>query len=225
MATRETDEIDVDELLSTPEETGDYDCTVPEEYAGTPEEDDDILRAPRPAQPIPARCSREFRAVRRSGARDLSQIGLVVIHCTQSNSARSSAQWFANPAAQGSAHIVVDDFECYRTLEDDDIPWGAKGANTRGFHIEIAGWAQWNRQRWLNHERGLRRAAFKGAFHADKFRIPIRLLTVAQLRSGQRGFATHHLCCQAFTGTHTDPGSHFPIEQFLNWTRDYAREL
>ena len=225
MATRETDEIDVDELLSTPEETGDFDCTVPEEYAGSPEEDEDVLAAPRPAQPIKARCSREFKALRESGTRNVSQIGLVIIHCTQSNSARSSAQWFANPRSQGSAHIVADDFECYRTLEDEEIPWGAKGANTRGFHIEIAGWAQWNRQKWLNHAQALRRAAYKGAFHAVKFGIPIRLLTVAQLRSGQRGFATHHQCSQAFGGTHFDPGQTFPADQFLDWTKEYAREL
>ena len=69
--------------------------------------------------------------MRQSGRRDLSQIGLIVIHCTQSNSARSSAQWFENTRAQGSAHLVVDDVECYRTLDNEVIPWGAKGANTR----------------------------------------------------------------------------------------------
>lgn len=125
MATRETDEIDVDELLTRPEKTGEFDCAVPEEYAQKLDEAEDVLAAPRPPQPIEARCSRAFKAVHSSGNRDVSQIGLVVIHCTQSNSARSSAQWFANPASKGSAHVVTDDLECYRTLENDERLTGA----------------------------------------------------------------------------------------------------
>lgn len=222
MATREHDKIDLDALLSAPEETGDYDCTVPEEFAGTP---DEVRDAPRAAQPVEARCSREYKALRMSGNRELSKIGLVVIHCTQSDSARGSARWFADPRAKGSAHIVADDVECYRTLEDDEVPWGAKGANTRGFHIEITGWKRWSTQDWLSHSQGLRRAAYKAAFHAVKFGVPIRLLTVDQLRRGDRGFATHHQCTQAFGGDHTDPGAQFPMDEFLDWTKEYAREL
>jgi hypothetical protein len=222
MATRETDMIDVEELLSAPEEAGDYDCAVPEDYAGAPE---DVLEAPRPAQPIAARCSGEFQAVRASGRRDVSQIGLIVIHCTESDSARGSARWFTDQRAKGSAHIVADDIECYRTLQDAEIPWGAKGANTRGFHIEITGWARWSRQNWLAHSQGLRRAAYKAAVHAAKFNVPMRPLNVEQLRGGHRGFVTHHQCTQAFGGSHTDPGQRFPMEKFLEWTKEYAREL
>lgn len=220
MATREEADVDLEALLASPEEAGDYDCTVPDEFAGDLEGD---LEGP--TQPIEAACSRRYTAVRHSGKRSRSQIGLIVIHCTQSNSARSSAQWFENSRAQGSAHLVLDDNECYRTLDDDQIPWGAKGANTRGFHIELTGWAEWSRNDWMKHSQALRRAAYKAALHAKKYDIPIRWLTVAQLRAGQKGFATHAMCTQAFGGNHTDPGKQCPTEELVTWAKEYAEKL
>lgn len=211
---------DLEALLSSPEETGDYDCTVPEEFKG-----ESGLDLEMPAQPFNAACSREYTAVRQSGTRSLSQVGLIVIHCTQSNSARSSAQWFQNPAAQGSAHLVLDELECFRTLDNTVIPWGAKGANTRGIHIEIAGWAEWGRDDWMEHSDALRRAAYKAAVHAVKLGIPIRLLTVEQLKDGEKGFATHALCTKSFGGSHTDPGKHCPTEELMAWATEYAEQL
>lgn len=220
MSTSEETEADLEALLSSPEETGDYDCAVPAEFAGEPTDD-----LERPAQPLDADCSQQYAAVRRSGTRSLSRIGLIVIHCTQSHSARSSAQWFENTRAQGSAHLVLDEFECFRTLDSSVIPWGAKGANTRGFHIEIAGWAEWSRQDWMKHSQALRRAAYKAGVHAVKFGIPIRLLTADQLKAGKRGIVTHALCTKAFGGSHSDPGRNCPTEQIMAWTKEYAEEL
>ena len=221
MSTREdTATEDLEGLLSSPAEAGDYDCTVPEEFVGEPTEDMEA-----PAQPIEAACSRRYTAVRQSGKRSLSQIGLIVIHCTESNNARSSAQWFENTRAQGSAHLVLDDIECFRTLDNDVIPWGAKGANTRGFHIEIAGFARWNTNEWMRHSGALRRAASKAALHAKKFDIPIRWLSPAQARAGQKGFVTHVICSEAFGGDHHDPGRNFPKDQLLAWTKEYAEKL
>ena len=211
---------ELEALLASPEETGVYDCTVPPEFAGDGEE------APEgPPQPLDSACSRDYTAVRQSGRRELSQIDLIVIHCTQSNSARSSAQWFENTRAQGSAHLVVDDVECYRTLDNEIIPWGAKGANTRGFHIEIAGFAEWSHGEWMKHREALRRAAYKAAVHAKKFDIPIRWLTPAQLKAGQKGFVTHAMCTTAFGGTHTDPGRQCPTDQLLEWANEFAEQL
>src|SRR5262245_22166541 len=112
---------DLEAMLASPEEAGDYDCAVPPAVEGDAEQAPDG-----PPQPYDSACSRQYTAVRQSRRRDLSQIGLIVIHCTQSNSARSSAQWFENTRAQGSAHLVLDEIECYRTLDNEVIPWGAK---------------------------------------------------------------------------------------------------
>jgi N-acetylmuramoyl-L-alanine amidase len=214
-----TRDLDLEALMESPAETGDFECAVPEEYADEPPETRAV------PQPLDAVCSRRFDAIRNSGTRSLAQVGLIIIHCTQSNSARSSADWFTNPNTQGSAHLVLDDDECYRTLLDSAIPWGAPGANTRGFHLEIAGFAEWSRDEWMRHRHGLRRAAHKAAVHAVKFGVPIRLLTPAQLRNGSEGFATHARCTAAFGGSHTDPGPNYPIDRFMAWTREFAEEI
>jgi hypothetical protein len=214
----EEEELDVEALLASPEESGYYDCSVPEEFAVEPP-----TRAP--AQPIAATCSREFDAIRRSGTRPASAIRLIVIHCTQSDAARGSARWFTDPRAEGSAHLVVDDRECYRTLDDTVIPWAAPGANTIGWHLELTGWKRWSREEWLNHKQTLRRGAFKAAFHAKKFGIPIKLLSAADVRLGRKGFVTHALCTEVFGGDHTDPGHNCPLDQFMRWTREFADSL
>jgi N-acetylmuramoyl-L-alanine amidase len=185
--------------------------------------------APR-AEPMPiqAACKRDFKAVRSSGTRSLSQIRLIVIHSTESNSASSSAAWFANPQSQGSAHILVDDNECYRTLDNEIIPWGAPGANTNGFHIEHAGWAvKWDRDDWMRHEQTLRRGAFKAALHARKFGIPLRLLNANDLRNGKAGFVTHATVSDFHptAGNHRDPGSNFPLELYMQLVQQAAVDV
>ena len=208
---------DPDALLASPAEQQLSDHDLP------PEEREAPTRAVR--MPIEAACKRDFKAVRSSGTRSLSQIRLIVIHSTESNSAASSAAWFANPQSKGSAHILVDDNECYRTLDNEVIPWGAPGANTNGFHIEHAGWAvKWDRAEWMRHEQTLRRGAFKGALHAKKFGIPIRLLNANDLRNGKAGFVTHATVSEFNPkgGNHTDPGSNFPLDVYMQFVKEAA---
>jgi hypothetical protein len=220
-AVTEVEELDIDALLDSPAENGYYDCAVPEEFAPEGEE------APRPEQPIKSACSREFTAIRNSGSRSTSNLRWIVIHSTEGSSARSSAQYFTTPAAQGSAQLVVDDIECYRTLHDDVIPWGAPGANTLGWHLELSGHADWSRGKWLDHKKTLRRGAYKAARHAKQFGIPVRLLSSSDIRQGQRGFVTHALCTQAFNtaGGHTDPGGNFPRDEFMRMVKEFRDEM
>ena len=217
------EEIDLEALLEAPEEQTESDCTVREDFQDDPEAETGA--PPRPAQPLAAPCLREFDADKRSGTRPLSAIRWIVLHCTQSNSARSSAQWFANPDSAGSAHILVDDRECYRTLGNEVIPWGAPGANKMGWHVEHAGFAEWTRQKWLSHEETVRRGAFKCAQHAVKFGIPVDLLSDDELRRGRKGFITHAQCTRVFGGSHTDPGTNFPFDRFLQLAQNFAAEF
>ena len=159
--------------------------------------------------------------------RSLSVIRWLVIHSTEGSSARSSARWFTNPAAQGSAHLIVDDRECYRTLADEVIPWGAPGANKLGWHLELSGRANFTQQQWLARRETLRRGAFKAAFHAKRFGIPIKLLNAADIRAGRKGFITHALCTKAFEtpGGHTDPGANCPLGEFIELAKAFHAEL
>jgi N-acetylmuramoyl-L-alanine amidase len=195
-----------------------------------PQEDEHALaqHAAAAAHAVSAPCKRDFTAIHTSGTRSLAQIRLIVIHSSEGDTARGGASWFTDARSGGSAHLVVDDHECYRTLANEVVPWGAPGANTNGFHIEHAGWAhKWDRATWLAHEQTLRRGAFKAALHANRFGIPIRWLSVDDLRHGRSGFVTHATVTE-FHPTpehHTDPGDNFPHDHYLELVKEFAAEL
>src|SRR4029453_1456329 len=70
-----------------------------------------------PVTPLARPCSREFyKAAHSSGTRRLSEIIWIVLHDEEAATARSAAAWFQNPRSGGSAHLCVDDNECYRCL-------------------------------------------------------------------------------------------------------------
>jgi len=181
--------------------------------------------ARRPIQPIAAQCSRRFHAVHSSGRRDPRTIRWIVMHDEENASAAAAAAWFANPHSRGSAHLCVDDRECYRTLGNAQIPWGAPGANRFGFHIEQAGFARWSSAIWKSHLLTLRRGAYKAALHCHAFGIPPQFVSARGLRLGVKGITTHAECTKAFGGDHTDPGLFWPRRLFMSYVRRYYGEL
>lgn len=186
-----------------------------------------VLTGVRVAKPITASCNTEFHAFHKSGRRPLSVIDLIVMHATQGGTSRSVGSYFSTPSSGGSAQLVVDDYDCYRCLNDDEIPWGAPGANYNGFHIEQCGWSKWLTAVWSKtHRRTLMRAAYKAAYHAKKYGIKVRFLTAANLKSGMRnGVTTHAECTKAFGGNHTDPGTGWPRVLFMAFVRGYYVSL
>jgi len=178
------------------------------------------------SQPVAATCDTTYEAKRTSGTRPLSAITLIVMHSTEGSTARGAASWFANPKSKGSAHLCVDDNICFRTLKDTQIPWGAKGTNYSGFHIEQAGYAKWTSYIWSKtHRNTLNRAAFKTALHCKRYGIPVRWVAAGGLRLGVSGITSHNECSKAFGGTHWDPGSGWPRVLFLTLVRGYLLKI
>jgi hypothetical protein len=128
--------------------------------------------------------------------------------------------------AKASTHLVVDEKECFRMLDNKDIPWGATGANTSGFHIEHVGFASWSREEWLKHDVTLRRGAYKAAIHMNSWGIPARWVGPIGLRLGRKGLTTHADVSKAFPGSgHYDPGANFPKDVYLKYVKEYIAEL
>lgn len=176
--------------------------------------------------PIPQNCSKEFNALKQSGTRPLDQIWWIVMHDTEGSTAKAAATWFENPRAQGSAHVVVDDNICYQTLREDQIPWGAPGANYHGWHIEQAGFATWSNILWSStHRNTMRRAAYRAAVRCHKFGIPARFVKADGLRLGVKGITTHAECTKAFGGNHTDPGAGYPMAVFVSMVKYYMKGM
>lgn len=179
------------------------------------------------SDPIKAPCRKDhFPASKSSGNRPLNAIRWVVLHSTEGGSADSVARYFQSSHAGGSTHLVVDDEECQRCLPNSAIPWGAAGANTHGFHIEQCGFAKWSAVLWKSHLKTLQRAAYKTAFHCDKFNIPLVFVKAADLKANKPGITTHHECSKAFGGSgHWDPGFGWPRSLFMFLVRKYSKEL
>lgn len=188
-------------------------------------------------QPIKADCKLDyFPAYHNSGLRPISAVWWVVIHDEEAPNAKGSAAYFQSPDSGGSAHLCVDDAECYRCLPNTAIPWGAAsafGANTHGFHVEIAGFASWTAAQWETHLSELKRAAYKTAYHCKLFKIPRQFVTAAQLPA-KHGITTHAEVSaasrrldpgNAHRYTHSDPGVGFPRAHFMQLVKSYYAEL
>lgn len=172
-------------------------------------------------------CKRLYDAYHNSGYRTVDQIKWIVLHSTEGGTAASIARYFSEPGSGGSAHLVVDDKECYRLGPNTMIMWGAPGANEQGFHIEQCGYAAWDTAEWFAHRNTLDRAAYKAAYHAKMFNIPLKFRTAWWLRLGFKGITTHAEVTKAFRtpGGHTDPGAGWPREYFMNKVKEFYAEL
>ena len=217
MSTEDDEGVDLEALLASPEETGDYDCTVPPEFAGDAEE------APEgPPQPYDSACSRRYTAVRQSGRRDLSQVGLIVIHCTQSNSARSSRAVVREHARAGLGAPRPRRRGVLPHARQRGHPVGREGRE----HARVP-----HRDRRLRRveprrvdeaPRRARRAAYKAAVHAKKFGIPIRWLTPAQLKAGQKA-SSRTPCARRRSAARTATPGRCPTDHLLEWANEFAR--
>lgn len=187
-------------------------------------------------------CSGEFNAAHHSGPRPVSDIRYLVVHCTQQAvedpakplSARGVAKYFAGEDSGGSTQLVVSDLDCYRTLPDWLVPWGAPPLNETGVHVEICGRAEWSKARWLLHALAIRRAAYKSALRCHKYDVPLVLIRdPAVLREkgthpkkGGGGVTDHATVARAFhESDHTDPGPNFPWGLYMALLRRYVGQL
>lgn len=176
-------------------------------------------------QDLKAACKRTFTAAHHSGPRGNAKVKWVVLHTTEGDTAAGAAAWFANPKSAGSAHLVVDDDTCYRTLPNRMIPWAAPGANTNGIHIEMAGHARWTANEWRARVWTVKRAAYKTAAHCHEYGVPLRWVGKWGLRAGRKGVTTHKDCSDAFGGDHWDPGAGFPKTLFMGYARTYLNQM
>ena len=149
-----------------------------------------------------------------------------------STRAENTAGYFANPGDGRvvSAHYCADSnsvVQCVR-LADTAFTVGNTQGNRRGINWEFSGFAAQSGAQWGDafSMAMLRTAAPYWALDAARFGIPIRRVTVAELRAGTPGLSTHNDFRLAFGGTtHTDPGANFPWPAFIDMIGGAAMAL
>lgn len=150
----------------------------------------------------------------------------IVLHSTVSatvnGGARSIARYFQNPSYESSAHYVVDPGEVIQCVYDHTIAWH-DGTNSNSIGVEMCdnptgGIARW---RGAEHKALLRTTAGLVRQLCLAYDIPMRHLTPAQIRAGQKGICSHADMRDAFPGStsHWDPGE-FPWGEFLALVTD-----
>ena len=153
---------------------------------------------------------------------------LIVIHTMEApegpQTAENVARYFLG--AKASAHWCIDNNSRVRSVKDADTAWTAPGANNDGLQIELAGYARQSAKDWADafSRAELEIAALSAAEWVNKYKIPVRKLSAAQVLNGSYGFCGHVDVTNAYRkSTHTDPGTNFPWDYFLDRVDAYAR--
>lgn len=165
---------------------------------------------------------------------------VVVIHemvaPERSDMAESLGNYFRDPrnpdgsARYASTHFGVDNDSAVRYAEFYYKVYGTDNyGNTNGWHIEQAGMGAQSPEEWFDpYSKKMmdEQTAKLTAALCIVDDIPIRHLTVDELRRGERGIATHYEMCQAFMQGqqrywHYDP-KNFPMGYFIDQVKRHA---
>lgn len=149
----------------------------------------------------------------------------IVLHATcgseRPRAARNVARMFAdrNLRPRRSAHLVIDSVDTYECVLPGARAWhcGHTG-NLRTYGIEICGLATQSMTEWgdMFSMAALSEAAAQVRRIAELFKIPLDLISAAELRALRRGITSHYSVGVAWRETdHTDPGLGFPWRDFM----------
>jgi hypothetical protein len=144
------------------------------------------------------------------GNRGVGDIDTIIIHTTQSSTARSTIEWFQNncqhgpeknPSCKGvSAHYLIDqDGKVYQMVKEKDYAQHAGKMNTRSIGIEHVGWV--NQPGWATDAMYQASAALV-SYLADKYNIP-----------KDRSHIIGHN--EVLGTTHSDPGPYWDWNYFM----------
>lgn len=155
---------------------------------------------------------------------------LLVIHVAQcaevQTAAESLADWDAGEQApRASWHFAVDDDSITQSVLCEDTAWHAGPVNPWSIGIEHAGSAYQTAEQWRDEYSDylLARSASLVAYLCEVYAIEPRHVGVSELAAWHAGYGPlpcgivgHDDVTKAISGTHTDPGPHFPWSEYLH---------
>lgn len=172
------------------------------------------------------------------GARNFTKgrdgtVDVLVIHAMEAaerpDTAEAVARWFAGAdAPQASAHYLVDANSIVQGVRDSDVAWHAPGANHNGLGFEHAGYSAQRSREWNDrYSRAmLGRSARLVAAKCRQYGIPASWLFPADLLGARRGITSHWNVTRAFRRSdHTDPGTSFPVDDYILLVRRVLRSM
>lgn len=172
--------------------------------------------------------NRFVQAPSHGGSFRSGQPTLIVIHSLEAPARKGLAWDLANgwlQTAPVSPHSITDPVETVDCVRPGTIGWHCGNGNQKGVGLEVTGYAGWSKAQWLEPTAfaAVRLDAKRGAEYAKQFGIPLRWLSLNQIRNGEKGFCTHADISATLGGTnHWDPGPNFPYETFMKMVQQWA---
>jgi hypothetical protein len=152
---------------------------------------------------------------------------LIVIHSLEAPSRRGlawdlSGGWLKTAGV--SPHAMTDPGETVETCPENVVGWHCGNGNQYGIGLEVVGYAAYTLDQWTTGDQwaALRLDAKRCAEAATRHNIPLRWLSLNQIRNGERGVCTHADITLTRGGTtHTDPGRGFPFDAFMRTAQQW----
>jgi hypothetical protein len=150
-----------------------------------------------------------------------------VFHTTQgAERIRDLGAWFQNPAAKCSSHHGADAYErglfgAY--VYENHAAWTQGNANGYCLSIELCGYAEWSRSKWLNEKPVLvDNAAEWLAYVVAKYSLPWTLLSDSQAQNASARGICQHVNLGSWGSGHWDCGDGFPIDVVLDKAKHWG---
>ncbi|MGH3915958.1 MAG: peptidoglycan recognition protein family protein [Pseudonocardiaceae bacterium] len=148
------------------------------------------------------------------------RVRLVVLHTSEgARDVASLAAYLNRPGVQASYHGAVDDQRYEAYVNYSNAAWHLRNGNQESDGLCLCAFVRWSRDEWLRHSRMLELAAAWIAERCLARRVPIRLLSAAEVGDAIRNDAHPGGVCDHYRytvgtgdGTHTDVGRNFPFD-------------
>ena len=165
-------------------------------------------------------------------------VRVIVMHSMEQlekgDTAENVSRFFQNPkdkkgnTVKVSAHLCVDSDSIVQCVMDNNVAFSAPGVNKDGIHIEQAGFARQTKAEWLDPFGilMLNLSANAAAQYCLKYNIPVKHLSNAELKAGEKGIVGHVQATAVFkpNNGHTDPGTGFPWDHFIERVQHHFDE-
>lgn len=134
--------------------------------------------------------------------------------------------YWQNPANKTSVHGIADPADFTYGVPDSLQAWHVGGSgNQTALGVEHAGRAAFSAADWTTPAavKMLNNSAREVAKLATKHGIPLRWLSIAQVKANEKGITTHNdMRLAGRDSTHTDPGPNFPYKLYMQLLQQWT---
>jgi N-acetyl-anhydromuramyl-L-alanine amidase AmpD len=156
--------------------------------------------------------------------RNGASIDRIYLHTNEGPQGPNAAQNLAGYLSRidGGYHVIVDDADTVRVVQDGEVVWAEGGDNSHALSICFIGYAASTDWTTPYSKAMIERAVWVAAAWVRQYNIPVRRVDPGA--PGQppteRGIAEHADDHSPASEGHTDPGSRFPIDDFIKQLHD-----